>query len=87
MSKSKRTYKELKLLRETLRQERLQNTFVKKVPMESEQVLGMVHYVKQGFVLVWECLKFLVFTMWLVLGIGMGFLSLLMVVFVIYLWL
>ena len=48
MEKSKKTYQELKLLRDQLRQDSLPDIYVKKELMDSESESEMARYVKQG---------------------------------------
>ena len=77
------TYHELKLLRETLRQEKRYDTYVKKERMRLESESEMDRYVKRGLELVSVFPKFLLSLSVIPLLTILMFLLSLMVVFVI----
>ena len=83
MKKSRKTYRELKSLRETLRREKGPSSFYKVEPMQFESESVMVHYVRPESERVLDFLKFLVFLMSLPFVMILMFLVLLTAVFAI----
>ncbi len=81
MKKSRKTYQELKLLRETLRRE--QSPFYKVEPREFESEAIMVHYERTESEPIFDFLKFSFFLLSFPLVVILMFLVFLMSVFVI----
>mgnify|MGYP003119776844 CR=1 FL=1 len=63
MNKTRKTYRELKTLRETLRREKSPSSFYKVEPMEFKSESVMVHYVKPHSEPIIDFVKFILFLM------------------------